>query len=234
MNLHFIFKMVLVIFLVSLSILFPELNSTGQTGNPAIVEKEESVWNLEKIEVGSLPLGWKAEATNLKNSVAKWEVIKDSTAPFGKKVLALTGSENSGEIFNICWINHISFKEGELTVNMIAVRGNEDQGGGLIWRVQDKNNYYVARFNPLEDNFRLYYVKGGRRTMLASSKTHVPGNRWNKLKVVHRGNHIEAYLDDQKLLDTHDDTFLNPGGIGLWSKADAVSSFDNLSVKIKK
>jgi len=127
----------------------------------------------------------------------------------------------------------VKFRDGAIEVSLRADRGKEDQGGGLIWRVQDANNYYVTRYNPLEDNVRLYAVKDGRRKQLASATgigIGIKAGEWFKLKIVQQKNKIEAYLNDRKYLETTDRTFTKAGGIGFWSKADAASSFDDLVV----
>ena len=88
-------------------------------------------------------------------------------------------------------------------------------------------NYYIARFNPLEDNYRVYKVVDGKRIQLGSADIKAtPG--WHTLKVEMVGNHIECYFDEKKHLDVKDDAFKGDGKIGLWSKADAQSHFDDL------
>ncbi len=112
-----------------------------------------------------------------------------------------------------------------------ANSGREDQGGGVIWRAKDKNNYYVARMNPLESNFRIYYVKDAHRVMLASARIRIPAHEWHELEIHHFGNKITGYIDGKKLLEVKDSTFTEPGGVGLWTKADAATSFDNFKIE---
>ena len=107
--------------------------------------------------------------------------------------------------------------------------GKNDQGGGLVWRAKDAKNYYIARYNPLEDNFRVYKVEGGKRTMFENAK--VPGDmEWHTLRITMKGSKITCYLDGKKHLEAEDSTFPEAGRIGLWSKADAQSYFDDLTV----
>ncbi len=190
---------------------------------------------FDNIETGQLPDGWKIEATNQKGPLATWKVIEDKTAPSGNKVLALTSpNHNFGGTFNLCWTNKINFKDGEIKVMFKANTGEEDEGGGVIWRAQDKGNYYIARFNPLEDNFRIYYVKDEARKILASARIKLPVGKWHELKIIQNGNHISGYLNGDKLLEVDDDLFTEAGGVGLWTKADAVTSFDNFEVKLSR
>ncbi len=186
---------------------------------------------FEHVKTGSLPAGWKVEATNQKGDLATWQVITDTTAPSGKKVLALTKTNHSfGGTFNLCWTHAITFLNSEIKVKFKANTGEEDQGGGVIWRAQDRGNYYISRYNPLENNFRIYYVKDEARKILASARVKLPSSKWHELKITQHGKHISGYLNGKKLLDVDDSTFTEPGGVGLWTKADAVTSFDDFEI----
>ncbi len=117
------------------------------------------------------------------------------------KVLGMTrANDDFGGTFNLCFTDSIQFKDGEIEVSFKALKGVVDQGGGPIWRVKDANNYYIARANPLENNFRLYYVKGSSRKTLDSAKVNVLAERWHVIKIVHTGEKIEGYLNGEKLL----------------------------------
>jgi hypothetical protein len=200
-----------------------KLSTSSKAGNAS--------WNFDDVPVRKLPAGWKVDATNQRGPLATWQVIEDKTAPSGDHVLAMTSPNHTfGGTFNICWTEGVSFLDGEIEVRFKAVKGEEDQGGGVIWRVQDEENYYIARFNPLEDNFRIYYVRDGARKTLADVKIALPAGKWHTLKIVQHGNRFEGYLNGKRLLDGTDDLFTKPGGVGLWTKADAVTSFDDFSV----
>ncbi len=188
--------------------------------------------DFENIPIGSLPEGWKVEATRKYGPLATWQVVKDNTAPSGEKVLALTKiNHGSGSTFNLCWTNDVSFQDGTIEVMLKPVSGRIDQGGGIMWRVKDRNNYYVARFNPLEDNFRVYYVANGHRMMMNSARVSLPAGKWHSMKIVQKGDRYQCYLNGKKYLEGTDDHFQKAGGVGLWTKADAVTSFDNFKVE---
>jgi len=188
-------------------------------------------WNFDDVTVGELPVGWQVDATNRKGPLATWQVVKDTTAPSGDHVLAMTHPNHTfGGAFNVCWTDEVSFLDGEIEVRFKAVKGEEDQGGGVIWRVQDKENYYIARFNPLENNFRIYTVRDGARKTLADVRITLPSEQWHSLRIIQHGNHYEGYLNGKKLLEGTDDLFTQAGGVGLWTKADAVTSFDDFSI----
>jgi hypothetical protein len=123
-----------------------------------------------------------------------------------------------------------NFTDLEIKLKFKAVDGQEDQGGGPFWRYQDADNYYVCRANPLEDNFRFYKVVNGNRKQLASAKVKVPGKVWHSIKVKNIGNRVQCWLDGKLYLDLTDDTFKS-GKVGLWTKADAVTYFDDFKIE---
>jgi hypothetical protein len=174
------------------------------------------------------PWGWKIDATNQVGPLAIWKVVEED----GGKVLAITDVQRGAKpTFNLCWTPAISMRDCTVSVRVRAGKsGRFDRGGGPMWRVQDKNNYYVARWNPLEDNFRIYYVKDGKRVQLDSADVKLDPAAWHTIRIHHKGARSEGFLDDEKLLDVEDTTLPDAGGIGVWAKADALTTFDDLSV----
>jgi hypothetical protein len=189
-------------------------------------EGESPRFRFGKDDVGKVPAGWKADKTG-KGEGSVWKVVADGTAPSkGGYALAQTAKGPSA-LFNLCVAEDTRFRDVELSVAFKAVAGELDQGGGLVWRYQDANNYYLTRMNPLEDNYRLYKVVAGRRTQLATKEgLKVPANEWHRLKVTQNGDRIECFLDGKKMLEGKDDTFTKAGQVGLWTKADAQTHFD--------
>src|SRR5207237_3872771 len=126
----------------------------------------------------------------------------DTTTPSkGGFALAQTAVGPSA-LFNLCVLDGAAAKDVEVSVAFKAVAGDKDQGGGVVWRYEDANNYYVARVNPLEDNFRVYKVVGGKRSAeFQNADIKVPTGKWHTLKVRMAGDHIECFLDDKKHLD---------------------------------
>jgi hypothetical protein len=187
-------------------------------------------FRFDKDEVGKLPAGWKAEHTD-EGEGSVWKVVADDTSPSGSGYVLAQTAEGPDAFFNLCVAEDTHFKDVELSVAFKPVRGKEDQGGGLVWRYRDHDNYYVCRMNPLEDNFRVYKVVAGKRKQLESQGgLKVAPGEWHKLKAVMHGDHIECWFDGKKYLDAHDATFTTAGKVGLWSKADAQTHFDDLKV----
>lgn len=185
---------------------------------------------------GSPPAGWRVAATNPDGPLATWRVARDASAPSAPQVLVLTNIQNnSGGVFNLCWNDTIAFRDGTIEASVRADSGAEDQGGGLLWRARDANNYYIARYNPLEHNLRLYSVRDGKRKQLASAEDlGIATNTWFRIRIEQQGDAIEVSLDGRKLLSISDTTFPASGGVGFWTKADAASSFDDLAITLKE
>ncbi len=146
-------------------------------------------FKFSKDDVGKLPTGWKADKTG-EGEGSVWKVVADNTAPSKTGYVLAQTAESPGSMFNLCVADDTSFKDLEATVAFKAVAGKKDQGGGLVWRYQDANNYYLARMNPLEDNYRVYKVVAGKRTQLETTKddVKVPANEWHTLKIKMTGN----------------------------------------------
>jgi hypothetical protein len=183
-----------------------------------------------------MPLGLVAETTGYVFHTATWQVVKDKAALSPPNILKITKiNHHNGGVFNICWTDDVHMTDGTITVDVRADSGRIDQGGGPIWRVRDRNNYYVARLNPLEDNFRVYFVKDGRRRMIASADIHgIRQGNWFRIKITMQGESITGWVNGKKLIEVNDSTFNKGGGVGLWTKADAASSFDDFNIKIDK
>ena len=177
--------------------------------------------------VGELPKDWSAAKTG-EGCGSAWKVLEDKD---GKKVLAQTSDQGGNHCFNLCIADKTSFTDIDFSVAFKATAGTLDRGGGPVWRYKDEDNYYVARMNPLEDNYRVYKVVAGKRIQLGTADVKVPSGEWHTIRVVQRGSRMQCYLDGKSLLDVKDDTFADAGKIGLWTKADARTYFANLRVK---
>jgi uncharacterized membrane protein YkoI len=209
-----------------------EAEVDAATGKVTKTEEEPmplALWNFEKAEVGKTPAGLMAKETHPSGKPGEWKVTADPQAPSGSNVLTLTTSAPDAT-FNVALFDKTSYKDLDLRVRVRGNTGKEDQGGGLIWRAKDENNYYICRINPLENNFRVYKVVDGKRSQLQSTEFKPDTGKWYQVRAVMVGDHITCYVDGKKYLDTKDDTFKDTGMIGLWTKADASSSFDNLAV----
>lgn len=181
------------------------------------------VITFDKFPVGMPPEGWTATKTG--TGQPKWTIEKDDTAPSKPNVLRQSGQAT----YPICLKDDTNLKDGFVEVKFKPISGREDQAGGLIWRARDPDNYYVARANALENNVTIYYTINGRRTERKRANMKVRANQWHDLRVDFRGNHFTVTFDGARALEWEDDTFKEPGKVGLWTKADSVTAFDDFS-----
>lgn len=203
-------------------------NTTTPTNRPEPTKAQNDpwswkVWNWEGTPVGKTP----EQITAAKGD---WKVAEDSDASDKKRVLAQVAN-NRSSAFNVAITHPLRALNVEISVALRAIKGKIDQGGGLIWRAKDAQNYYVARYNPLEDNLRLYTVQQGNRKMLQSADVRLDRKAWHTLSVQMQDQHIQVFLDGKKYLDTIEQTFQSAGMIGLWTKADANTYFRHLQAK---
>ena len=135
-----------------------------------------------------------------------------------------------------------SVRDGFVEVKFKAISGAEDRAAGLVWRVRDANNYYVVRANALEDNVVLYKTVDGRRSELDivgrkggyGVKIPVSAGQWHTLRVEFAGTRFNVIYNGKSLFEVEDTTFKDTGRVGLWTKADSVTLFDDFSYGEKK
>lgn len=188
-----------------------------------------------KADEGKIADGWTAAKTG-KAEGSVWKVVADSTAPSKSGYALAQIAIGPSRLFNLCVLDKSSYKDVEISVAFKAVKGDIDQGGGVMWRYQDADNYYIARFNPLEANLRVYKVIAGKRIQLATKENLTEAaEKWHTLRIEHDKNgEIECYLNGKKLLSVdRENTIDKPGKVGLWTKADAVTYFDDFQAKAK-
>src|SRR5213594_3818542 len=179
--------------------------------------------NFDDMKSGAAPAGWTATQTG--SGRAKWSVEKDDSAPSKPNVLKQSGQAT----FPVCIKNDTNLKDGFVEVKFKPVSGKEDQAGGVIWRAKDANNYYIARANVLEDNVTIYDTVNGRRTERKRANMKVASNQWHTLRVDFQGGHFTVTFDGKKALEWDDATFKDAGRVGVWTKADSVTAFDDFS-----
>jgi hypothetical protein len=181
-------------------------------------DNAKKTWTFDDGDAGVIAMGFT-------NEVGEWKVVTTSEG----KVLAQT-ARSPNPVFNVTLISDTNAKDVDISVRMKAIAGENDQGGGLVWRAKDAKNYYVARNNPLRaGTYNLYKVVDGKRSEI-KGVTLKRTEGWHTLRIVMTGDHIECYYDGKKYLEADDSTFPDAGKIGLWSKSDAQSQFDDLTL----
>lgn len=176
---------------------------------------------------GQSPAGWRAGVTG--RGAPVWEVRQDPSAPSKPNVLQQSGSGT------FPWIvrPEVSTENGRLEVKFKALAGRQDQAGGLVWRWKDGDNYYVARANALENNVSLYYTQNGKRITLKYVDAPVPAKTWHTLRVEFQGTRIRVALNGKVVIEMDDAHIQGAGAVGLWTKADSVTAFDDFSYDAK-
>ena len=215
-------------------------NTPAESPAPMQEPGKTLVYNYDNDVAGKLPEKFHAALTG-QGSPGTWVVIADSSAPSSPNVLAQTSADKTSYRFPLAIADEGSFRDLDLSVKFKPISGRVDQAAGLLWRLQDANNYYIVRANALEGNVVLYKVQNGKRTDLPlkgegrtyGKKTSVPSSQWSELRVVATINLFEVFLNGQKLYEVEDGTFTNAGKVGLWTKADSVTHFDDLRVTAK-
>lgn len=202
--------------------------------------------DFEEAAAGRLPSDWSAAATSTgwftaitgEGDPPRWEVKSDPTAPSGSKVLAQLSDDRTSGRFPLAVYGRADLADGKIQVKFKPISGSVDQAAGLVWRYRDANNYYVARANALEDNVVLYKVEAGKRSSLSpvgrkgdyGVKHTVPANVWSTLAVSFSGSRFTVFFNGTKLFEVEDPTFAGSGKVGLWTKADSVTHFDDFEV----
>ncbi len=179
--------------------------------------------NFDNVKTGAPPPGWTATKTG--TGEAKWTIEKDDTAPSKPNVLKQSGRAT----YPVCIKDDTNLKDGLVEVKFKPISGKIDQAGGLVWRARESNNYYIARANALEDNVTIYHTINGRRTEKKRTKMKVASNQWHTLRVDFQDNHFTVTFDGKKAIEWDDDTFKEAGKVGVWTKADSVTLFDDFS-----
>lgn len=189
-----------------------------------------SEWRFDEDLPGEMPASWVAGETNGQGAAATWAVFALPNAPSLPNTFGVMQSNNTGNTYNVAIAERGIYADFELSVEVKPIAGGEDQGGGPIWRCIDPSNYYVCRWNPLEENIRLYKVVQGVRRQLDSAPARIEEDHSATIGVTMQGAEIVCTLNETPVLQFTDDTLSEPGRIGLWTKADAVTLFDNLIV----
>ena len=193
-----------------------------QAADRTAVAGHTEEWTFDKDAAGKSPAGSEVFG-------GTWEVRAEADAPSKPNALCQTATP---EDFPAIRLGNTVYADLTATVRFKPVSGKDDQAAGIIFRVQDKDNYYILRANALEDNVILFRYGSGRRTTLKEGSVKVPSGEWQELKLEVEGNRFRGLLNDHLVVEATDDAYA-AGGVGLWTKADSVTLFDDLHVTAK-
>ncbi|MCG3774647.1 MAG: Levanase [Nitrospira sp.] len=216
--------LIVVSFIASLQLALGAVVTRAETTAPA------PAWNFDREEPGTLPSEFSIGTMFDGRPAGDWQVLATDRAKSPPHVLAQLMAKGAEHAYKITLVKEVVAADLNLEVSFLPIQGRADMGGGLIWRATDDRNYYLARANPLEQNIRVYRVEKGIRHLLENFNQTIDVKRWHTLRVTHQGCRINVYYDDKQALDLCEKTF-HAGMIGLWTKSDAVTYFDNLHLQ---
>lgn len=185
---------------------------------------------IDRMTLGSPPSGFTFARTG-RGGEGEWTVTADPTAAAGRAI-EQTSMDRTDYRFPLAIHASLSAANLRAEVRFKAVAGQVDQAGGIVVRLQDADNYYVARANALEDNVRFYRVVNGRREQLDGADLRVTSGEWHTLSLSAEGERFTVSYDGKALLSVTDKTFAEAGGVALWTKADSVTRFDQMKITV--
>jgi hypothetical protein len=206
----------------------PSTSATMFLMSVAFGASQPTTYNFETDIAGKAPAGWTSYATG-GGPPGNWVVTAMPDAPSGKQVVEQIDANATDTRFPVLIANEGEYSDLDVSVRGKALSGKVDQGIGLVFRFRDPQSYYVVRANALEDNVRLYKMVNGRRLQFAGANTKVSTGQWHTLRVVAKDDHLTCFYDGKLVIDAHDKTYAS-GKVGLWTKADSVIAFDDLTV----
>ncbi|MEH2502010.1 hypothetical protein V1290_000821 [Bradyrhizobium sp. AZCC 1578] len=195
---------------------------------PPSTAGEAVVIAIDRMTIGSPPAGFSFARTG-QGAQGEWSVVADPTAKAGRAI-EQQSADRTDYRFPLAIHENFSAKDLIMQVRFKPVAGRIDQAGGVVVRLVDPDNYYVARANALENNVRFYRVVAGRRQQLGTSNNRVTSNEWHVLTLRAEGNRFTVSYDGAVLFEVKDSTFKDAGGVALWTKADSVTRFDQVTI----
>lgn len=203
---------------------------------PAVGYSLESTpheWTFDKDPTEVLPSEFHVGTLFDGRPAGEWKVLDTDRAKSPPRVLGQLMGKGAEHAYKTVFIDGTQSSDLELEVSFLPIGGKADMGGGLIWRATDDRNYYLARANPLEQNIRIYRVIKGVRHMLKNFDHTIGIQQWHTLRILTKGCQVQVFFDEKQVFDLCDQTF-TAGQVGLWTKSDAVTYFDDLKIHIAR
>ena len=216
--------LIVVSFIASLQLSLGTVAAQAETASPA------PAWNFDTEQPGTLPGEFSIGTLFDGRPAGDWQVLATERAKSPPHVLVQRMAKGAEHAYKVVLLKNAFAADLTLAVSFLPIQGQADMGGGLIWRAADDRNYYLARANPLEQNIRVYRVEKGIRHLLENFNQTIDVKQWRTLRVTHQGCRVNIFYDDKQVFDLCDKTF-HHGMIGLWTKSDAVTYFDNLQLQ---
>lgn len=216
--------LIVVSFLASLQLALGAVFAQAETVSPA------PEWNFDREQPGTLPSEFSIGTLFDGRPAGNWQILATERAKSPPHVFAQLMAKGAEHAYKVALIKGVIASDLNLEVSFLPIQGQADMGGGLIWRAADDRNYYLARANPLEQNIRVYRVVKGIRHLLQNFDQTIHVKQWHTLRITHQDCRVNIFYDDKQVFDLCDKTF-HAGMIGLWTKSDAVTYFDDLRLQ---
>ncbi|MBH0197492.1 MAG: hypothetical protein HP494_18335 [Nitrospira sp.] len=201
--------------------------------NGHAVESTTHVWTFDHDSPKTLPAEFQVGTLFDGRPAGEWKVLDTDRAKSPPRVLGQLMGKGAEHAYKTVFLNGLRASDLELQVSFLPIEGKADMGGGLIWRATDDRNYYLTRANPLEQNIRIYRVTKGVRHLLKNFDQIIDVRQWHTLRVSAKGCQVQVFFDGTGVFNLCDQTF-STGQVGLWTKSDAVTYFDDLQLQILK
>jgi hypothetical protein len=202
----------------------------GTMATRAEIASSQQLWDFDREQPGVLPIQFSIGTLFDGRPAGDWQVLATDRAKSPPHVFAQVMAKGAEHAYKVVLSKEVIASDLNLEVSFLPIQGQADMGGGLIWRATDDRNYYLARANPLEQNIRVYRVVKGVRHLLENFDQTIDVRQWHTLRVTHQGCRVNIFYDGKQVFDLCDKTF-NTGMIGLWTKSDAVTYFDDLRLQ---
>jgi len=216
--------LIVVSFIASLQLAIGAVAARADTASPALV------WNFDREQPGTIPSEFSIGTLFDGRPAGDWQVLATDQAKSPPYVLAQLMAKGAEHAYKVVLLKEVTASDLNLEVSFWPIQGRADMGGGLIWRATDDRNYYLTRANPLEQNIRVYRVVNGIRHLLQNFDQTITVKQWHTLRVIHQNCHMNIFYDNKQVFDLCDKTF-HDGMIGLWTKSDAVTYFDDFQLQ---
>lgn len=203
------------------------------SGSESSLADSAQMWTFDNDPADTLPSEFQLGTLFDGRPAGNWKVLDTDRAKSPPHVLGQLMGKGAEHAYKTLFIAGTKASDLAFQISLLPIDGKADMGGGLIWRATDDRNYYLTRANPLEQNIRIYRVVKGVRQMLNNFDLMIDVRQWHTLRIVAKGCQVQVYFDDQQVFDLCDKTF-SSGQVGLWTKSDAVTYFDDLKLQIAR
>jgi hypothetical protein len=214
-------------------VLLATLLATGVVltlGSEGLSQSAATVVAIANMEIGTTPVDFKFARTG-QGDLGKWTVVNDETS-FAGRAIEQSSTDRTDYRFPLAIFEPVVAKNIDVSVKFKPVAGLVDQAAGIAVRLLDGDNYYVVRANALEDNVRFYRVVSGRREQIDGVNIKVASNEWHSLGPKAVNERFAVEFDGKRLFTTSDKTFAGAGKVGLWTKSDSVTRFDQIAIDV--